>query len=223
MFRVFSFSFWLLCFLELSVAQKTSCPQCTSLESLWNPTTNTGSCLTNASDPVSYIVQFEQCICSPNSSSVYAQCAACNGNIGIPIDGLNFGPPSSFSSACSRFSEDVTSILQPSGLNAFASFVRAAMSTPNSASADILGYYAFQNIITQAATQMSIVTDSVIFSPTHYTVSTNVNANASASRTAMATVGSGSVSDAGGRASVMPITAIFITCIIAISSAIAII
>jgi len=197
-------------------AQSTStmCAPCNSLLSRWNPTSDTGSCAAgNASNPQTYILNFQQCICSPDSLSDYTACASCNGNLGVPIDGLNFGPPASFSSACSVFSEDVTSILQPSGLNAFASAVRAAMSpaTSSTGPADILGYYAFENVITQIATQISIVTDSTSFTPTRLTVATTA--------TATPTPGSGSsgiASEGAGRSAsiLLHITAIFAVIVI---------
>jgi len=70
-----------------------------------------------------------------------------NGDGGVPIDGLNFGNAAGFQTACSIFASDVTSVLEPSGLNAFASVVAEALTATNPFSADILGYYIFQNII----------------------------------------------------------------------------
>jgi|SRR5579859_778449 len=147
----------------------SSCAPCDSLRSRWNPDSNTGSCVgRNTPDPVKYIVNFEQCICSNSSLSDYAACAKCdiNGDGGVRIDGLNFGPPAEFSKACSIFAADVTSVLQPSGLNAFASKVLPLM-TASRSDVDILGYYAFQNVVTATKggignTGGGIVTDSTV-------------------------------------------------------------
>jgi len=147
-------------------AQSTACSPCNSLLGRWNPGTNSGSCVANATDPVQYIVAFEQCICGPRSQADYAACAECNinGDGGVPIDGLNFGAASKFSSACSVFAKDVTSVLQPSGLNAFASVVAPIVTSATQAqiaSADILGFYALQNVVTAAYAVTGLVTDSV--------------------------------------------------------------
>jgi hypothetical protein len=213
---MFTLASFVVCFLtccSVSLAQTTMCPACNSLQSRWNPIANTGSCLSNVNDPVKYIVGFEQCICSPDSLSNYTTCAKCNNDVGVPIDGLNFGPAASFSSACSRFMADVTSILQPSGLNAFASVVQGAISTTNRASVDLLGYYAFQNVVTDVGTQGGIVTDTSSHSATRFTMS---------SQTATAPMSgySGTASDAGRSASMLPITAICVLVMFAISTAI---
>lgn len=159
-------------FLEIQVlAQTKACPACDSLRSRWNPHANTGSCLVSITDPVQYIVAFEQCLCSPGSQSDYAACAKCNlnGDGGVPIDGLNFGAASRFSSACSVFGKDVTSVLQPSGLNAFAIVVAPIVTTSTPAqiaSADVLGYYALQNVVSASQAITGIETDSVAPRPT---------------------------------------------------------
>lgn len=148
-------------------AQTTVCPACDALMGRWTPDSDTGLCLGNISDPVKYILNFEQCICSSGSQSDYAACASCNinGDGGVPIDGLNFGPASAFRSACSLFAYDVTSILKPSGLNAFASVVAPinTASHTKASSRDILGLYIFQNVVTATNAIVSgILTDSLI-------------------------------------------------------------
>lgn len=161
-----------LTFLEIQVlAQSKICPACDSLRSRWNPHANTGSCLVSITDPVQYIIAFEQCLCSPGSQTDYAACANCNlnGDGGVPIEGLNFGAASGFSSACSVFGKDVTSVLQPSGLNAFASVVAPIVTTSTRAqiaSADILGYFALQNVVTKSQAITGIETDSMVTRPT---------------------------------------------------------
>lgn len=158
----------LLC-LQVS-AQSTVCLPCNSLLGRWNPGVNSGSCVANVTDPVQYIVAFEQCICGPGSQADYAACARCdvNGDGGVPIEGLNFGAASKFSSACSVFGKDVTSVLQPSGLNAFASVVAPIVTSATRAqvaSADILGFYALQNVVTAAYAVTGLVTDSMVPPP----------------------------------------------------------
>ena len=98
--------------LQFSRAKSTGCAACDTLQSLWSPDDNSGSCLTDIHDLVKYIVNFQQCICSPQSQSDYEECVKCNidSDVGTPIDGLNFGPAKIFSSACSVFSDDVTSV-----------------------------------------------------------------------------------------------------------------
>ena len=155
----------ILLWLPVFARATTVCPACDSLRARWNPHGNTGSCVINVSDPVQYIVAFEQCICSPGSQSDYATCAKCNvnGDGGVPIDGLNFGAASQFSSACSVFAKDVTSVLQPSGLNAFASVVAPIITSSTRAqiaSADVLGFYALQNVVTASHAISGIMTDS---------------------------------------------------------------
>jgi hypothetical protein len=140
----------LLTLLRAVIAQSTtSCPACDTLLNLWNPDSDTGSCLGSLSDPVAYITGAEQCLCGTQGQSDYSACVACNinGDGGVPIDGLNFGNAAGFQTACSIFASDVTSVLEPSGLNAFASVVAEALTATNPFSADILGYYIFQNII----------------------------------------------------------------------------
>lgn len=124
----------------------TLCAGCNALKAKWDPTNaNTGSCIGDISDPVKYISDFEKCICSSENQAVYASCFSCNNADGeIPIDGLNFGPPAMFSSACSLFAADVTSVLQPSGLAAFSSVV--AIDDTNKSRLDILGNYIFQMV-----------------------------------------------------------------------------
>lgn len=148
--------------LPLILAQTTACPACDTLLSLWDPDQNSGSCLGDPSNPINYIVNFEQCLCGSQGQSDYSDCAACNldGDGGIPIDGLNFGPASGFQSACSKFAADVTSILEPSGLIAFVDVVAPMQS--ESPLVDILGYYIVQNFITLSMT--GLVTDTGVVS-----------------------------------------------------------
>ena len=153
------------------LAQSKVCPACDSLRSRWNPRANTGSCLVSITDPVQYIIAFEQCLCSAGSQNDYAACAKCNlnGDGGVPIDGLNFGAASGFSSACSVFGKDVTSVLRPSGLNAFASVVAPIVTTSTRAqiaSADVLGYFALRNVVTASHAVAGIQTDSIAPRPT---------------------------------------------------------
>jgi hypothetical protein len=183
----FSLSLW-----KSISAQTTACPACDALMARWTPNANTGSCLGNLSDPVQYIVNFEQCICSPGSEADYAACAGCNvnGDGGIPIDGLNFGPAAEFKSACSLFASDVTSVLEPSGLNAFASVVapiNTASNTEHVSSRDILGLYIFQNVVTASNAVSGIMTDSVA-------PRTTGTASATTTRSAATIVTSGGVS-----------------------------
>jgi len=211
---------WSVGGLSVVSSQPTSCPACDSLKSRWNPVPNTGSCLGNVNDTTNYIVGFEQCICSPGTLSDYTACANCNltGDGGVPIDGLNFGPPAQFSSNCSRFSADVTSVLQPSGLNAFASVVRGALTSTDRASVDLLGFYIFQNVVTEMATQTALITDSVSYPATRFTLPTNATATTRATRSAGL-----NVSDAGRSANSMPITGILSLIMIAILTAVIIV
>ena len=139
-------------------AQEESCPACNALTTLWNPGTNTGTCLTSLSEPVSYILNFEQCICNTTTQTTYSSCVSCNltSTPGVPIEGLDFGSLQGFQSACEIFAKDVTSTLIPSGLNAFASVVQPIMTagTEQRSSMDILGFYVFQNVAT--ATGMAV-------------------------------------------------------------------
>src|SRR5436190_1915002 len=131
-------AFLALGLLQLSRAKSTGCAACDTLQSLWSPDNKTGSCLSDAHDPIKYIVNFQQCICNPTSQSDYAECVKCNidGESGTPIDGLNFGPAVIFSSACSKFSDDVTSILIPSGLPAFVQAITANFSATDQGEAN---------------------------------------------------------------------------------------
>lgn len=136
----------------------TLCAGCNALQAQWNPNAYTGTCLGDVSDPVKYISNFEKCICSSENQAVYASCFSCNNADGeIPIDGLNFGPPAMFSSACSRFAADVTSVLQPSGLAAFSSALAIESPNGDSPHLDILGNYIFQMV--EMATAGGILTD----------------------------------------------------------------
>ena len=140
----------ILSLLPTILAQTKSCPACDLLLSRWDPNSKTGSCLSNPNDPVNYIINFQQCLCSPQGQSEYLECAKCNvnGDGGVPIDGLNFGPAEGFQSACSKFAADVTSVLKPSGFNAFVSVVvSSAASTP-----DILGQYVIADVISETVT-----------------------------------------------------------------------
>ena len=92
-----------------------------------------------------------------------------NGDGGVPIDGLNFGDAAGFQTACSIFASDVTSVLESSGLNAFASVVAEALTAANPLSADILGYYIFQNVVS-ATGLTGLITDTV--GPTATTTAT---------------------------------------------------
>jgi hypothetical protein len=153
----------LLTLLHAVTAQSTtSCPACDNLLSLWDPNSNTGSCLGSISDPVAYIVGAEQCLCGTQGQNDYSACVACNinGDGGVPIDGLNFGDAAGFQTACSIFASDVTSVLESSGLNAFASVVAEALTATNPLSADILGYYIFQNVVS-ATGLTGLITDTV--------------------------------------------------------------
>lgn len=168
------------------LAQTTSCPACDSLLSLWDPDQSTGSCLGSLSNPVQYIVNFEQCICSPQSQGDYSACVACgiNGDGGVPIDGLNFGPAWVFQSACSVFAADVTSVLEPSGLNAFARVVAPVMTGPD-ATLDILGYYIFQDVLSETVVGTgNIATDSITSTMSTPTMQTTVTKSVSGKTTA---------------------------------------
>jgi hypothetical protein len=148
--------------------QTTMCAGCNALQAQWDPTANTGSCLGDVSDPVAYISNFEKCFCNSESQADYASCFSCNSADGeIPIDGLNFGPPASFSSACSRFAADVTSVLQPSGLAAFASVVAWVFTNKDVVGVDMLGNFIFQNVeMATAVTGGAILTDDTLATET---------------------------------------------------------
>jgi len=153
-----------LALLQAVIAQSTtSCPACDTLRGLWDPDSDSGSCLGSLSDPVAYIVGAEQCLCGTQAQNDYSACVACNinGDGGVPIDGLNFGNAAGYQTACSIFASDVTSILQPSGLNAFANVVAGAMTATSPFQADILGYYIFQNVASATAGLTGLVTDTV--------------------------------------------------------------
>jgi hypothetical protein len=135
-----------------------------TLQSEWDPNSNTGSCLGDLSNPVKYIADFETCLCGSKGQADYAACFACDG-MEIPIDGLNFGPAPAFASACSLFASDVTSVLEPSGLDAFASAVLPVLTAKAGGDLDILGFYAFENLGSTALPQ-GIVTDSISSTPT---------------------------------------------------------
>lgn len=141
--------------LPVILAQTTSCPACDTLLSLWDPDASTGSCLGNPNDPVNYIINFQQCLCSTQGQSDYSDCVKCNvnGDGGVPIDGLNFGPAAGFESACSKLAADITSILKPSGFNAFVSIV-GPITGPVSNN-DILGDYILANVLSISATGLT--------------------------------------------------------------------
>jgi hypothetical protein len=112
--------------LQLISGKGTGCPACDSLQSLWNPDTNKGSCVGNRKDPVKLIINFQQCICGTQGQYDYQTCTECNLDPegGVPIDGLNFGPLSLFQAQCSIFSNDINTILKPSGLISFVNSIR---------------------------------------------------------------------------------------------------
>ena len=116
----------LLSLLHLISARGTGCPACDSLQSLWNPDTNKGSCVGSRKDPVKLIINFQQCICGTQGQNNYQNCTECNLDPegGVPIDGLNFGPLSLFREQCSMFSNDINTILKPSGLVPFVYSIR---------------------------------------------------------------------------------------------------
>ena len=146
--------------LPIVLGQTTLCPACVTLQSEWDPTGKTGSCLGDMSDPVKYIANFETCLCGSKGQADYAACFACDG-MAVPIDGLNFGPAPAFASACSLFASDVTSVLEPSGLSAFASAVLPVLTATAGDNLDVLGFYAFENLGSTGLPQ-GIVTDSTI-------------------------------------------------------------
>jgi hypothetical protein len=163
---MYSIRLFLVTLLPAVLAQSTtSCPACDSLAGLWSPNGNTGSCIGSLSDPVAYISGFEQCLCGTQGQDDYSACVACNinGDGGVPIDGLNFGGLSGFQSACSIFASDVTSVLQPSGLAAFASVVAPVLTASgvDVASVDLLGYYIFENVVSASGAATGLITDSV--------------------------------------------------------------
>lgn len=174
----------------------TSCPACDILRGLWDPITNTGSCIGSPSDPVAYIAGFERCLCGTQGQSDYAACVQCkiNGEDGVPIDGLNFGSAAGFQTACSIFSSDVTSILKPSGLYAFLNAVAAvATATADTGSEDILGFYIVQNAVSGAAslnTDGAFVTNSASVTATTTGAATAPTSNTAATGTITTSTGS---------------------------------
>jgi hypothetical protein len=170
MFQITTFSSFAIFLLPVVLGQATTaCAGCNSLRAQWDPNANTGACLGSMSDPISYIVSFEKCICSSESQSDYASCFNCSntasdgsGDDSIPIDGLNFGPADQFSSACVLFASHVTSILEPSGLSAFANVVTPieTMSIDVPGTADILGYLIYANVAVETAS--GILVDSTV-------------------------------------------------------------
>jgi len=200
------YTIFFLALLQAAFAQSTSsCPACDNLLSLWNPDANTGSCLGNFSDPVAYIVGAEQCLCGTQGQSDYSACVACNinGDGGVPIDGLNFGNAAGYQTACAIFASDVTSILEPSGLNAFASVVAGVTTATDVFTADILGYYIFQNVV--SATDLTgLITDTVGATPVPTVTPTATETTAthtSTNATNKATTGSTSKATGTGTAS----------------------
>ena len=115
----------------------------------------------------------------------------------FPIDGLNFGNAAGYEMACSIFASDVTSILQPSGLNAFASVVAGAMTATNAFQADLLGYYIFQNVVTATALTGGLITDSVggTATPTGIPTATGTTATATSNGATSRATATGSASN----------------------------
>src|SRR5436190_12815388 len=159
----------------------TSCPACDTLLGLWNPDNNTGSCLGSLSDPVAYIAGFEQCICGTKGQNDYSACVQCkiNGDIGVPIDGLNFGPAAGFQTACSIFASDVTSILKPNGLDAFGRAVTTVLTaTADPRSQDLLGFYIFEIVVSEmTVTDSAVATHTASVTPTSMGAATSPTSN----------------------------------------------
>jgi hypothetical protein len=215
-----SFVFTLL---PVILAQTTTCPACDTLISLWDPDANTGSCVGNPNDPINYIVNFQQCLCSTQGQSDYSDCAKCNvnGDGGVPIDGLNFGPVAGFQSACSKLAADITSILKPSGLGAFANLV-GSMTGPVSDD-DILGNYILSDIIVSISVT-GLVTDTAATSQTTSPVARTLatatdSATTSSAQSAGSTVGNSSpgTHSSDSRANIVGMKSVFGMLILTIS------
>jgi hypothetical protein len=231
MFRITTFASLAIFLLPAVLGQTTTtCAGCNSLQAQWDPSANTGSCLGSINDPVSYIVNFEKCICSSESQSDYASCFNCSNSVSdgsgddsIPIDGLNFGATDQFNSACVLFASHVTSILEPSGLSAFASVVTPVetMSIDNGGTADILGYLIYANILVETAS--GILVDSTV-SNTQPTSTGGATDNGSSTPTPSGSQGGSGNSTGNGKSDASkdrgPAAGLFAVFAIAISAAI---